>query len=446
MECDILIKNVSVLTKDFEINSNQTVAIQDSQIIAIGSSGSFTDGQYLSSEVIDGKGKLLMPGMVDGHTHTCQQYLRGRTADEYPMVWARILVPFESNLTEDDVYEGAKLSALEMIKSGTTSFAESGGMHMHRVVDATVEAGLRAAITYSTMDSGGFIPNSMLTSVEEAVSRGEKFYKEYQGAGEGRVDIWFALRQVMTSTPELVQAMAEKAREYNTGLHTHLAEHRDEVKHCLQNYQKRPAEFLDSMGALGPNLLTAHNVLLSDGEISLLAERGVHLIHCPRNNYSSHGFPKTPTILHQGISVGLGSDGAASSSLSLFEEMRTLRSGMKAFWGLQIFDPTVMSAKELLKMATVGGAEAILHGEEIGVIEIGRKADLILIDIDQPHILPSHNLVNSLIETVTSADVKDVIIDGKIVMKNREVLTLDEEKILFESKNRLQSIAERAGL
>ncbi len=185
-----------------------------------------------------------MPGFVDAHTHTCQQLLRGRLADEYPMIWTRFLVPFESTLTPDDVYWSAKLACLEMIRSGTTSFADSGGVHMHRAADAVIESGMRAAIARSTMDMGGEICSAMKESAEDAIARTEELYRNYHGAGDGRVEIWFALRQVMTCSPELVRRTAEKAAEYSTGIHAHLCEHRDEVRFCLERYRKRPAEFL----------------------------------------------------------------------------------------------------------------------------------------------------------------------------------------------------------
>jgi len=445
LNCDILITNCSMLSSDFNILDDVSMAINDTRVVEIGKYENLK-AKYDPKEVISGRNKLVMPGLIDAHTHCCQQLLRGRTMDEYPMIWARILVPFESSLNEEDVYYSAKLSCLEMIRSGTTAFADSGGVHMHKAVEAAIESGMRAAIARSTMDTGAFIPTSMKDTPEEAISKTEKLFREYNGEGNGRIKIWFAVRQVMTCTENLIAMIAEKARELHTGVHAHLAEHKDEVSFCLQNYKKRPPEFLDSVGLLGPNLLTAHNVLLSEGDITLLKERDVKLVHCPRSNFGSHGFPKTPRMLEVGLSVGLGSDGAAGSSLSLFDEMKVFRSGIHAFWGLPIFDPVILRASELLKMATLGGAKALLLDDEIGTIEVGKKADLILIDLDQPHLTPTHNLVNTIVECATGKDVTDSIIDGRVVMKNREVKTLDEEKIIYECKQRMTSISKRAGI
>lgn len=440
---DIVIKNCQVLQPDMTISGECSVAIKDSWIRKIGSAEEIA-AAGTAAQTLDGKGKLLMPGLVDGHTHTCQQLLRGRVADEYPMIWTRFLVPFESNLQPEDSYVSGQLACLEMIKNGTTAFAESGGVHMERVADAVIESGMRAAIAKSTMDMGNAITGAMKETAQEAIDNTIDLYKRYQGAGDGRIDIWFAIRQVMTCSRELISMVGENAKKYHTGIHAHLCEHKDEVSFCLQNYKKRPAQFLEEMGILGPNLLTAHNVMLSDADISIMAERGVKIIHCPRANLANHGFPKTPQILGAGASVGLGCDGAAPSNLDLFDEIKVLRYAMIGYWGLPSFNPVVMPCAKLLEMATQGGANAIGHGDILGTVEEGKKADLILLNIDQPHILPTQNLLNTIVDAASSHDVTDSIINGKLVMKDREVLTLDEEKIMFEADRHMKEIIKRA--
>ena len=287
---------------------------------------------------------LLMQGLVDGHTHACQQLLRGRVSDEYPMVWTRFLVPFESNLRPDDSYINGQLACLDMIKNGTTSFADSGGIHMERVADAVLESVMQATIAKFTIDMGNAITGAMKETAEEAVMHTRDLYQAYDGKGDGRISIWFAIRQVMTCSWVLI-AMARDAAaaELNTGIHAHLCEHKDEVSFCLQNYHLRPAQFLKSMGVLDPNLLTAHNVMLSDEDIAMMARRDVKVIHCPRANLSNHGFPKTPQMLQAGLNVSLGCDGTAPSNLDLFDEMKALRYSMIAYWGLPFFNPMVMS-------------------------------------------------------------------------------------------------------
>ena len=441
--CDILIRGCQILKPDMTISGQCSVAVKNSWIEKIGPTEEL-EKLYQPVQVLDGKGKLLMPGFVDGHTHTCQQLLRGRVSDEYPMVWTRFLVPFESNLLPEDSYISGQLACLEMIKNGTTAFADSGGVHMERVADAVIESGMRAAIAKSTMDIGNAITGAMKETAKEAIAHTKDLYQAYQGAGDGRVDIWFAIRQVMTCSKELITMVRDSAEELHTGIHAHLCEHKDEVSFCLQNYKMRPAQFLDAMGVLGPNLLTAHNVMWSDDDIDLMAERNVKVIHCPRANLANHGFPKAPQILQAGLSVGLGCDGAAPSNLDLFDEMKVLRYGMIAYWGLPSFNPVVMTCPTVLKMATQGGANAIGKGDILGTVEEGKKADLILLNIDQPHITPSQNLVNTIVEAANGHDVTDSIINGKIVMRNREVLTLDEEKIRREAQIHMDEIIKRA--
>ncbi len=441
--CDILIKGCRILRPDMSVSDVCSVVIQNSYIEKIGKEKEL-EKEFTAKEYLDGSGKLLMPGLVDAHTHTCQQLLRGRVSDEYPMVWTRFLVPFESNLRPEDSYISAQLSCLEMIKNGTTAFADSGGVHMDRVADAVLESGMRAAIAKSTMDMGNAITGAMKETAEESITHTRELFKNYHNAGDGRIAIWFAIRQVMTCSPKLIEMVRDSAAELHTGIHAHLCEHKDEVSYCLQNYKLRPVQFLESMGVLGPNLLTAHNVMLSDEDITTLAKRNVKIIHCPRANLANHGFPKAPQIVNAGLNVGLGCDGAAPSNLDLFDEMKILRYSMIAYWGLPSFDPVVMTCPTVLKMAAQGGAAAIGEGERLGSVETGKKADVILLNIDQPHLTPSQNLVNTIVEAANGHDVTDSIIDGKIVMKNREVLTLDEEKIRREAQLHMESIIKRA--
>lgn len=440
---DILIKNCSILTEDYNVVENKSIVINESLIIDIDDMA-IIDEKYEGNKVLDGKGKLFMPGLVDAHTHTCQQLLRGKIIDQYPMIWKRIMVPFESNLTEKDVLISAQLSNLEMIKSGTTSFADAGGIYMDRVGETVIQSGLRAAITCSTMDNDKSIPKNMISTEKEAMDRNIKLYNDFHNNGDGRLEIWFSLRTLISCSPSLIVKAFETAKEYNTGIHVHINEYPNEINFCLENYQKRPIEYLESLKILGPNLLSAHSILLSENEIDILKQYDVKVVHCPISNLGK-GVPKTPRLLQSGISVGLGTDGTAHAGISLFNEMKVFRSAMHANLGVPISDPMIMPAKNLLKMVTLGGARAMLHEDILGILKPGKKADLISIDLDQPHIMPTHNLANTLVEVVNSTDVKDMIVNGKLIMKNREVLTLDEEKIMHMSKSALKDISNRAG-
>lgn len=444
IKSDILIRNCSMLTEDYRVIADKSIVINDSQILDIDEVASI-DEKYDAKEVLEGKGKLFMPGMVDAHAHTCQQLLRGRIMDEYPMIWKRIMVPYESNLKEEDISISAQLSCLEMIKSGTTSFADAGGTYMHKVGEAVIESGLRAAITCSTMDSDASIPKNMISTEKEAIERNVKIFKDFHDTANGRLEVWFSLRTLISCSPSLIVKAFETAKEFNTGIHVHMNEYPNEINFCLENYQKRPIEYLESLGVLGPNFLSAHTILVSENEIDILKNYDVKVVHCPISNLGK-GVHKTPRLLQSGVSVGFGTDGTAHAGMSLFNEIKVFRSAMHANLGVPICDPVIMPAKKLLEIATLGGAKAMLHGDCLGVLKVGKQADLISIDIDQPHIMPTHNMVNTLVEVVNSNDVRDMIVDGKLIMKNREVLTLDEEKIMFMSKSALKNITNRAGI
>jgi 5-methylthioadenosine/S-adenosylhomocysteine deaminase len=224
-----------------------------------------------------------------------------------------------------------------------------------------------------------------------------------------------------------------------------MNEYPNEISYCLENFQMRPFEYLESLGVLDDHFLGAHSILLSENEIDIIKRYNSKIVHCPISN-SGKGIPKTPSLLQKGISVGFGTDGAGHSGLSLLDQMKVFKSLMRAFWGVPIFDPVVMPSKSILEMATLGGAKAMMREDELGTLEVGKKADMILINIDQPHIQPTHNLLNTLIESVNSNDITDCIVDGQIVMKNREVLTLDEEKIIYESKLAMKELSIRANI
>ncbi|GKV56629.1 amidohydrolase [Sporosarcina sp. NCCP-2222] len=441
---DLLVYNCSLLTPDFQITHNQTVVIKDSTIVEIGDTTTLSDC-YTATETIDAKGKLAMPGLIDAHTHTCQQLLRGRIADELPMIWTRIMVPFESHLQEKDVRISSQLSCLEMIKSGTTAFIDAGGRHMHQAAESILESGLRGVITCSTMDSGREIPSSMKLTIAENIELNRQLFNAFNGAGNGRLDVWFSLRSIISCTPELTQQVFAAAKECSTGVQSHMNEYTNEIGYCLENFKMRPYEYLESLGVLDKHFLGAHSILLSPNEMDIIQQHDCKVTHSPASN-SGKGLPNTPQLLQRGITVSLGTDGAGHSGLNLFDQMRIFKSLMRATYGAPISDPVVMPSTTLLEMATVGGAKAMRHEDQVGTLEAGKKADLILIDINQPHIQPTHNLVNTLIEVVTSRDVTHTIVDGQLLMKDRQVLTMDEEKILFESSHAMKELSVRANI
>ena len=444
IQCDILIDDCTLLNKDFKIEEPKSVAVKNGIIEEVGQSSAMS-AKYKAAQLLSGENKLLMPGFVDGHTHVCQQLLRGRAGGREPMTWSHVLVPFESALTPEDVRVSAQLACLEMIKAGFTGFADAGGVHMDQAAESVLESGMRAAICRSSIDIGDTVGGRLIETRQEIIERFKDLYNAYHGKGNGRLQIWLGLREIMTCSPELMRETAETASQYHTGIHAHLCEHRDEVSFSLEHYHLRPAELLAQTGVLGPNLLTAHNVLLSDHDIALLADSKTHIIHCPKANLGHHGFPRVPTILEHGGVIGLGCDGASSVNLDMFELMRVIQLATIASQGLPIFDKQIVTTTDMLRMATVGGASAI-GGETLGIIEEGCKADMIMLDINQPHLNPTKNLAVTVVYCGHGHDVTDSIIDGRLVMRDRKLLTLDEEKIIADASQHMRACISRAGI
>lgn len=431
---NLIIENAKLLDEEGQLTTSKKILVKDGiiqEIIEMDENPAATSLNE-DAETLDFNHKLAISGFIDGHTHICQQLLRGRVSDEYPMIWTRFLIPFESQLTPDQVKIGADLACLEMIKAGITSFADPGGVHMAEVANAVLESGMRAVLTRSSMDIKDTYNENLVEDIDTLLTNTQDLYSKYDGK-DGRLDIYFGLRQLMNCSPELVRETVKLADQLDTGIHMHLCEHKDEVKYCLVNYEMRPVEFLEKNGALGPNLITAHNVLYTSHDIKTLSEYDVKVVHCPTANLSNHGFPKVTEILEAGLNVGLGCDGGSNVPLDLFNEMRVLKYGTQAFWGLPVFDPKVLVNRQLLEMSTQGGATTLGKGDELGSIEVGKKADIISIDISSPRYI-SHNTLNSLIMTGNSHDVNDVVIDGKIVMKDRNVQTLNEEQVLKNAR------------
>ncbi len=424
--CDLMITDAAVLLPDGTVQSGQTIEVKDGKIYSI---RPFRDSDMTgpAENHISGKGKLVMPGLVDCHMHTGQQLLKGKVLDELPMIWTRIMLPFESTLTEEKMELSASLAALEMIKSGTTAFVDAGSYHMEAAAEVYVRSGLRGLLSASTMDEKG-LPASIAQNADEAVAQTDRLYDRYHG--KGNLKVAYSMRSLISCSEELIRKTAERAKERGAKLQAHMNEYAGEVNFSLTNRRMRPFEYLDSLGVLNGDFLAAHCLLLSEREKEILAERDAKVCHCPFSNCGK-GAPDTPSLREKGICVGLGTDGAAHGGLSLWNEMKIFRSVMNVEYGSRLNEPAVMPAKDILKMATENGYRFM--GEDGGRIEIGKKADLITVNMMQPHLFPTGNPVNTLLECVTAADVCDSIVSGKVLMRNRKVLTLDEEKILAEA-------------
>ena len=430
-KCDLLIKGADVLINSGELRENVDIAIADGRILAVDAD---LAKQYEAGETINGRYKLFMPGLVDSHMHTGQQLLKGLVLDAKPIIWTRVMLPFESTLTPEKMRLSAQAAALEMIKSGTAGFIDAGSYFMEDAAAVYEKSGLRGALSYSTMDEEG-LPESIAMDANEAVRRTDSLFDAFHG--KGNLKVYYSLRALNSCSNRLVELEAEHAKDRNTMLQAHMNEYMGEVNGILEREGMRPYEYLEKMQVLGGNFLGAHSLILTDREKELVRDRGVKVCHCPFSNCGK-AVPDTPQLLEMGIPVGLGTDGAAHGGLSLWNEMKIFRSVMNIIHGVPNRNPKVMPAETILRMVLEGGAAALGEEGQLGRVEAGYKADLIGIDMNQSHLCPTGDQIHTLLECVNAGDVSDMVVRGRVLMKNRTVLTLDEERILYESRKYME--------
>jgi len=424
---DILIQGVTVLTMEGSdrIIENGEIAVRGDRIAALGPRGSVSV-DYQAERIIDGSGMIAMPGFINCHTHASMTLLRSYADDMPLMEWlSEKIWPVEDKLEPEDIYWGAMLCCLEMIKSGTTTFADMYFI-MDQVALAVEKSGLRACLSRGMI---GNAPNAGL-ALEESVN----FFKEWNGGAGGRIKVMFGPHAPYTCPPEYLKQVVELAGKYGAGLHIHVAETKSEVEQINSTYGRSPVEYLNDIGLFELPVLAAHCVHLDDADIEILARNNVGVAHCPESNMKlASGIAPVTGLIEAGVNVGLGTDGAASNNnLDMMEEMRSASMLQKVNTG----NPTVLPAFATLRMATANGAQALGLAGEIGLLKAGMKADLILIDTHRPHFYPRHNLTANLVYAAHSADVDTVIVDGEILMENRRVLTINEEEVMREAQLR----------
>ena len=433
---DLLIKDGFVIAMDSKrrVFKRGSVAIEGNEIVAVGE-----DVRGPAEEVIDARGKAVLPGLINAHTHSPMTLLRGFADDMELDPWLREKIwPIEKKLQAEDCYVGALLGCLEMIKSGTTCFADQY-FFMERVADAVEESGMRGVLSYGIIERGD------AEKREREIAAGERLVKTCHGKANGRILTQFGPHAPYTCSPDCLVEVKELAKRYGVGIHIHLAETQWESEEEVpKKYGKRPVEHLDSIGFLGPEVLAAHCVWVNEREIATLCERSVKPVHNPVSNMKiACGIASVPEMLAAGIPVALGTDGAASNNtLDLFNEMKFAALLNK----VRTLDPTVMPAHSVLEMATINGAIALGIQDRVGSLEIGKRADVVVVDLLKPHFTPLHNVVSHLVYNAVGSDVDTVIVDGRVLMKGREVLTLDEGEVLERAQKISGNLLARQGI
>lgn len=396
------------------------------------------------AEVIDLHGKYVLPGFVNTHVHTSQQISRGVGDDVDFITWLhKRMWPYESHMTEEDSYVSTLMTALELIRSGVTSFAEPGGQFVSGMARATRESGLRGKLAKSVMDCGDGLPAVWQRTMEQELEQQVEDLEKYHNTADGRVQVWFGLRTIFNNTDALIVKTKELADKYGVGVHMHVAEAKEEKEYTYATFGEGTVQHLDRLGVLDKNLLAVHTVWLTDAELELFRKYDVKVSHNPASAMRVLGFARIPKMLRMGINVSIGTDGASSSNhMDMVDEM-WLTSLIHKGWRL---DPTVVPAQDILRMATRWGARALLDEHLYGSLEPGKKADLIVIDPHGPSMMPVHDKIAALVTAMHSANVQSTMCNGRWLMRDRKILTLDEEAILREACARGAAIYDRAGI
>lgn len=411
----ILIDDVTILGARIKKGS---VLIEDDKIIEVTKKGNSND----ADKVIKGEKKVLMPGLVNTHTHLSMTLMRG-LADDLPLeIWLNDYIwPLEANLTGEHCYAGAMLGCVEMIKSGTTTFADMY-FFMDDVARAVKESGLKCLLNHGMIDLGD--EEKRKKEFKESI----RIIKKCHNTADGRIKAGFGPHTPYTCSTELLKWVRKKADKYGVKIKIHVGETKSEVQQIMDSYGLRPFEYLEDIGFLGDDVIAAHAVWLSDSEIDMIKKRDVKISHNPVSNMKlAAGISPVRRLLEEGVCVSLGTDGPASNnSHHMFEDMKIASLLQK----VSSFDPAVLSAERVFKMATINGAKALGLENEIGTIEVGKKADLVLVNMKVSHLTPFRNPVSHIVYAAEGCDIDTVICNGEILMEDRKLQMLDEAEII----------------
>lgn len=412
-----LIKNASLLLPDGCVTQGN-LAVEGQTIAAVGE----TEKNWAADTIIDGTGKFAIPGFVNAHTHISMTLLRSYADDMKLMDWLENKIwPVEAKMKKEDVYWGAMLAAVEMIRSGTTTFADMYG-DMDKVAEATLESGLRGVLARGMI---GVAPNG-----QQALEENKELYKNFHGAGEGRLTVMFGPHAPYTCPPDFLRQVAEAAAEYQAEVHIHLSETKGEVGNCLKEHGMTPIALMEKVGILECGVLAAHCVHVTAEDIALMKKYGVRVAHNPGSNMKlASGVAPVPEMLKAGLCVALGTDGASSNNnLDMLEEVRLAALLHK----VHTLDPLAVPAWEAVRMGMEEGARAV-GIKNLGRLEKGALADIVLLDMSGAEWCPKFDLVSLLAYSASSRSVDTVMVNGRVLMEKRELLSLDEERICYEA-------------
>ena len=412
--------------------------IRDGRIAALGKTVSEAE------VVIDARDCAVLPGFVQTHLHLCQTLFRGAADDLALIDWLKKRVwPMEAAHNAASVRASARLGIAELIKGGTTcALTMETVNHTEEVFRVVEETGFRATVGKCMMDKGDDVPKELREELEASIDQSLALLEKWHGKAEGRIRYCFAPRFAISCTRELLSRVAQLARQHSVMVHTHASENPQECELVEQESGMRNITYLDSLGLTGQHVALAHCVHLDENEMGTLRRTQTNVAHCPSSNLKlGSGIAPIKKMLDQEISVSLGADGAACNNrLDMFTEMRTAALLQKVLHG-----PEVLDATQVLRMATVDGARAMGLAGEIGSLEVGKRADVSVINLDEPHSLPRPaDIVSAVVYSSQPADVQTVIIDGRLVLRDRTLLTMDEADVAEDANRETGLLRQRA--
>jgi 5-methylthioadenosine/S-adenosylhomocysteine deaminase len=440
-DVDLIISGGTVVTMDaaHTIIHDGSVAVRGDSIIAIGPSSEI-EQHYSSAQVIDARGRLVLPGFINGHTHVPMTLFRGLRDDVTLDDWLRKYVfPAEAkNVTEDFVRWGTRLAAAEQIRAGVTTFAD-----MYYFEDAVAEetkaAGMRGVLGETFID----FPAPDNKSEAQMLAYTEKFLKRWQG--DPLIRAAPAPHSIYTCSKKTLQDAAALARKYHAPILIHVAEMKKEWDDSEKQHGMSPVAYLNSIGVLGPDVVAAHCIYVDAADQKMLSEKHVGCVHNPSSNMMlASGVSPVPDMRTAGVAVGLGTDGPAGSNndLDLMEEIDLAAKLAK----ITRMDPRALSAKDVVAMATIDGARALHMEKEIGSLETGKKADVVLISLDEPNAVPMYDIYSQIAYSLKASDVETLIIGGRVVMRDRKLLTVDEPAVIDKAREYGASVKKSLGM
>lgn len=438
-----LFKNATIVTMNTErevIKGN--LLVDGSKIAAIG------DVEDPAAQVIELNGDVLIPGLIQTHIHLCQTLFRGQADDLELLDWLKLKIwPLEGGHDPESLYDSALLGIGELFLGGTTAIVDMETVHhTEHAFQAILDSGMRAISGKCMMDApDDEIPQSLHESTDASLRESVDLFEKYHGQGNGRLEVAFTPRFVISCTDPLLKEVARLAQEKKAFVHTHASENRGEIEVVERTRNQRNIVFLEKMDLTGPNLILAHCIWLDDREKDILVQSQTRVAHCPSSNLKlASGIAPIPELMSLGAQVSLGADGApCNNNLDAFREMRHAALIQKPLHG-----PTAMPAQKVFELATLGGARAIGHEHDLGSLEVGKKADLAVVSLDGLHTWPHEqvDIYSQLVYQAQSSDVRLTMVDGKIVMQDRKLNTIDAPRLKQSSTRSLKRVLQRVGL